>query len=84
MPKITPNLVAFLAYIANQIAGVEKRTRGRYSDGHPLVQGDLSDHGEWNMGIHKALKFMQDRKACPTRSILISAIQKKRPVRSEK
>lgn len=44
---------------------------------HREVQGDLRDRSEWNQGIHKALKFIKDRKQCPTVHPLISAIQKK-------
>ena len=42
------------------------------------MQGDLADHSQWNKGIRKALKFMKDRKLCPTSNPLISKIQKKK------
>ena len=74
---ITCNLVAWLAYMVDQICGVAPRDKGHGADGQ-LHQGELVDHTEWNMGIHKALKFMKDRVACPTRSTLVSGIQKKK------
>ena len=68
--EVKPSLVAFL-----EIAGVTVRERGHRT--HREVQGDLRDRSEWNQGIHKALKFIKDRKQCPTVHPLISAIQKK-------
>ena len=73
--EVKPSLVAFLAYISDKIAGVAVRERGHRT--HREVQGDLRDRSEWNQGIHKALKFIKDRKQCPTVHPLISAIQKK-------
>ena len=73
--EVKPSLVAFLAYISDKIAGVAVRERGHRT--HREVQGDLRDRSEWNQGIHKALKFIKDRKQCPTVHPFISAIQKK-------
>ena len=71
---ITSYLVAFLAYIADQVASVGPRKRGK---GHgERVRGDIADHDTWNGGIAHAHKFMRDAAKCPTRSKLISAIQK--------
>ena len=58
--------------------GTAPRLRGHHANGQE-VQGEFKDHSEWNMGIHKTLKFMKSRTMCPTRSVLVSAIQKKRP-----
>jgi hypothetical protein len=72
---ISPNLVAFLAYIAGQIADVTKRSRGwRKGD---KVRGDLADHGAWDAGIASALRFMKNRSKCRTHAHLVKAIQKK-------
>ena len=77
---ITSYLVAFLAYIADQIASVGLRKRGK---GHgERARGDINNHDDWNGGIVQALKFMRDAERCPTRSKLISALQNGRLTRS--
>ena len=73
---VSTNLVAFLAYIAGQIASTSTRARGRHVG--DLVHGDLADHTNWDAGIKSALRFMKDRTKCPTRCALVSAIQKKK------
>ena len=73
---LKPNLVAFLAYIANQICGTKRRTRGHHASGQH-VQGELRDRSDWNRGISKAMKFIKNREACPTRSLLILGIQRR-------
>jgi len=72
---ISPNLVAFLAFMAGQIACVTTRSRGRKAG--LKVQGDLNDHGSWDAGITSALRFMKDRSKCRTHAHLVKAIQKK-------
>ena len=69
-------LVAWLAYLVNQIASVGARKRGKLA--HELARCDLADHGYWNKGIQRALKFMMDKKKCPTRNPIIGAVQKRR------
>jgi hypothetical protein len=69
-------LVAWLAYIVGFIAKVSTRDKGHYAG--EKVRGDLPDHNEWKEGIDRALRFMRDRKKCPTHAPLISAIQKKK------
>ena len=71
-------LVAWLAYLVDQIASVGARKRGKLA--HELVRGDLADHVHvyWNKGIQRALKFMMDKKKCPTRNPIIGAVQKRR------
>ena len=78
--EITSYLVAFLAFIADQIASVGLRKRGK---GHgERARGDINNHDDWNGGIAQALKFMRDAERCPTRSKLISALQNGRLTRS--
>ena len=69
-------LVAWLAYLVDQIASVGARKRGKLA--HELVRGDLADHVYWNKGIQRALKFMMDKKKCPTRNPIIGAVQKRK------
>ena len=57
------------------MASVGPRTKGRGMDG--LVHGDLEDHTNWNLGIRKALKFMQSPITCPTQERVILRIQRK-------
>jgi hypothetical protein len=71
---ISPNLVAFLAFIAGQIASVSPRKRGWHKGAK--IQGDLADHGTWDAGIASALRFMKDRSKCRTHAHLVKAIQK--------
>ena len=61
--------------MTNQIAAVGERTRGHLVPGGGMVQGDLRDHTEWNVGIRKALIFMRDRTKCPTLHPFIKSIQ---------
>ena len=76
------NLVAFCAYIADQICGVKLRTRGKQPLLGTMQQGDFEDHLHWNAGISKALKFIKDRNACPTLCQWIKKLQKqKRPTK---
>lgn len=74
--QVKPPLVAYLAYLVNQIASVGPRKRGRKA--YEVVRGDLSDHTYVNKGIERALKFMKNKKKCPTRSLLVGKIQKKK------
>lgn len=60
----------------NQIASVGARKRGKKV--YELARGDFADHTKWNKGINRALRFMKDRKKCPTRHGLIKGIQKKK------
>ena len=74
--EIKPPLIAWCAYIVDQIASVGNRMRGKKVC--ELARGDLADHNKWNKGISRALKFMKDKKKCPTRNVLILGIQKKK------
>jgi len=73
--EVTPHLVAFLAYIAGQVANVATRTRG-WNRGKQ--RGDIDDHTQWDAGIGTALRFMKNRSKCPTRSPMVLPIQKKK------
>ena len=72
---LEPNLIAFAAYIAGQIASTSKRKRGHGEYLMTEVQGDLKDHDHWNAGIAKTLKWMKDRAMCPTRDVLLLKLQ---------
>ena len=73
---ITPHLVAFATFIANDITTVGPRKRGRGTS--TTVRGDMPDHTTWDDGILRALTFMKKRDKCPTLDMSISAIQKKK------
>ena len=81
MPKdiesISAHFVAWLAYMARQVATVKIRERGRKLVGQP-VRGDLEEHSLWNAGVKQAYAFMQDRDKCPTDALLVSRIQRRR------
>ena len=74
---VTPYLVAWLVYLAKQVATVSKRKRGRVGVS-TRVRSDLESHNHWNKGIASALKFMRDPDQSPTSSPLVLSIQKKR------
>ena len=63
---LQPSLIAFAAYIAGQIASVKPREKGHRDFLNQEVQADFEPHDLWNCGIKRALKFMNDRVACPT------------------
>lgn len=75
--RVTPNLVAWLVYLAKQVATVSKRKRWRVGVS-TRVRGDLESHNHWNKGISSVLRFMSDADLCPTSSPLILSIQKRR------
>ena len=77
MVDVTPYLVAWLVYLAKQVATVAKRKKGRARVSEK-VRGDFESHTHWNKGIASALKFMRDPHNCPTRSPMVRGIQKKR------
>ena len=71
---VKPGLIAFLAFIADQVASADVRAKGRGTG--TVVQGDLENHTMWNAGIKRSLKFMKSRARCPTRSPIVKRIQR--------
>lgn len=74
--KITPSLIAFCAFLAGQIATTSPRTRGHKKFLGVEMHTNLKDRDEWNAGITTALKFMKDRKQCPTHCPMLMEFQR--------
>ena len=75
--EITHNLIAWLVYLAKQVATVSTRKKGRVGVGNKQ-RGDMEAHTHWNKGIASALKFMSDPLKCPTRSPMVLELQGKK------